>query len=60
MPGGSSHRAAKVAATAPHGRLVVLPGVGHMLSLEKPAVFEELLSGQQEEHREMAEGACGA
>ena len=33
-----------VAADAPRGRLVVLPGVGHMLSLEQPALFEDLLT----------------
>jgi 3-oxoadipate enol-lactonase len=33
-----------VAAEAPRGRFVVLPGVGHMLSLEQPALFEDLLS----------------
>jgi pimeloyl-ACP methyl ester carboxylesterase len=33
-----------VATEAPRGRLVVLPGVGHMLSLEQPALFEDLLS----------------
>jgi len=36
--------AERVAADAPRGRLVVLPGVGHMLSLEQPALFEDLLT----------------
>jgi pimeloyl-ACP methyl ester carboxylesterase len=34
----------RIAATAPRARLVVVPGVGHMLSLEQPAVFADLLS----------------
>jgi 3-oxoadipate enol-lactonase len=36
--------AEKIAAEAPRARLAVLPGVGHMLSLERPALFAELLS----------------
>ena len=35
----------RIAAGAPDARLVVLPGVGHMLSLEQPDAFAELLSG---------------
>ncbi|HEX2755438.1 MAG TPA: alpha/beta hydrolase [Candidatus Limnocylindrales bacterium] len=35
----------RIVAAARRARLVVLPGVGHMLSLEEPAVFTELLSG---------------
>jgi pimeloyl-ACP methyl ester carboxylesterase len=35
--------AERVAAEAPRGRLVVLPGLGHMLSLEAPALFAEIL-----------------
>ena len=37
--------AERIAAEAPRGRLVVLPGVGHMLSLERPTAFAELLAG---------------
>jgi pimeloyl-ACP methyl ester carboxylesterase len=36
--------AERIAADAPRARLVVMPGVGHMLSLEEPAAFAELLS----------------
>jgi pimeloyl-ACP methyl ester carboxylesterase len=35
--------AERVAAEAQRARLVVLPGVGHMLSLEAPALFAEIL-----------------
>ena len=34
----------RIAAEAPRARLVVVPRVGHMLSLEEPAAFAELLS----------------
>jgi pimeloyl-ACP methyl ester carboxylesterase len=34
----------RIVAEAPRARLVVEPGVGHMLSLEKPAAFADLLS----------------
>ena len=33
----------RVATTVRRGRLVVVPGTGHMLTLEAPAVFEDLL-----------------
>jgi 3-oxoadipate enol-lactonase len=33
----------RIAAAAPRARLVVLPGAGHMLSLEQPTAFAELL-----------------
>jgi 3-oxoadipate enol-lactonase len=33
----------RIAAEAPRARLVVLPGAGHMLSLEQPTEFRELL-----------------
>jgi pimeloyl-ACP methyl ester carboxylesterase len=36
--------AERIAAEAPRARLAVLPGVGHMLSLEQPGLFAELLS----------------
>jgi pimeloyl-ACP methyl ester carboxylesterase len=36
--------AERVAGDAPRGRLVVLPGLGHMLSLEQPALFADLLA----------------
>jgi pimeloyl-ACP methyl ester carboxylesterase len=36
--------AERIAGEAPRGRLVVLPGVGHMLNLERPELFIELLS----------------
>lgn len=36
--------AERIAGGAPRARLVVLPGVGHMLSLEQPDAFAELLS----------------
>ena len=36
--------AERIAAEAPRARLVIMPGVGHMLSLEEPAAFAELLS----------------
>jgi pimeloyl-ACP methyl ester carboxylesterase len=36
--------AERIAGEAPRGRLVVLPGVGHMLNLEQPELFTELLS----------------
>jgi pimeloyl-ACP methyl ester carboxylesterase len=35
--------AERIAGEAPRGRLVVLPGVGHMLNLEQPELFIELL-----------------
>jgi 3-oxoadipate enol-lactonase len=35
--------AERVASEAPRARLVVLPGVGHMLSLEAPELFAEIL-----------------
>jgi pimeloyl-ACP methyl ester carboxylesterase len=34
----------RIAATAARARLVVLPGAGHMLSLEQPAAFTDLLT----------------
>ena len=34
----------RIAAEAPRARLVAIPGAGHMLSLEQPAVFADLLS----------------
>jgi 3-oxoadipate enol-lactonase len=34
----------RIASEAPRARLVIMPGVGHMLSLEEPAAFAELLS----------------
>lgn len=37
--------AERIAGEAPRGRIVVLPGVGHMLNLEQPTAFAELLSG---------------
>ena len=37
--------AERIAAEAPRARLVVAPGVGHMLPLEQPAHFRELLVG---------------
>ena len=36
--------AERIVAEAPHGELVVWPEVGHMLSLERPAAFAELLT----------------
>jgi pimeloyl-ACP methyl ester carboxylesterase len=36
--------AERVAGDAPRGRLVVLAGLGHMLSLEQPALFADLLA----------------
>jgi pimeloyl-ACP methyl ester carboxylesterase len=36
--------AERIAAGAPDARIVVWPGVGHMLSLERPAAFAELLA----------------
>ena len=36
--------AEQIAGEAPRGRLVVLPGVGHMLNLEQPELFAGLLS----------------
>jgi len=36
--------AERIAAEAPRARLVIMPGVGHMLSLEESAAFAELLS----------------
>ena len=36
--------AERIVAEAPRGELVVWPDVGHMLSLERPAAFAELLS----------------
>jgi 3-oxoadipate enol-lactonase len=35
----------RIAAEAPRAQLVVVPSVGHMLSLEEPAAFAELLTG---------------
>ncbi len=34
----------RIAADAPRARLAILPGVGHMLNLEQPALFAELLT----------------
>ena len=34
----------RIAAEVPRARLVVVPGAGHMLSLEEPALFADLLS----------------
>ena len=34
----------RIVAEAPRARLAILPGVGHMLSLERPDLFAELLS----------------
>jgi 3-oxoadipate enol-lactonase len=36
--------AERIAGEAPRGRLVILPGLGHMLNLEQPELFGELLS----------------
>lgn len=48
--------AERIAAQAPRARLVVVPGVGHMLSLEQPAWFENVLTGFLDE---VASGAFG-
>jgi len=37
--------AERIVAATPRARLVVLPGVGHMLGLEEPEVFADLLTG---------------
>ncbi len=37
--------AERIAAQAPRARIAVLPGAGHMLSLEQPEPFAELLTG---------------
>ena len=37
--------AERIAAQAPRARLAILPGAGHMLTLEHPAAFAELLTG---------------
>jgi len=36
--------ARKLAAGLPHGRLVEIPGAGHLPNLENPEVFDEALS----------------